>query len=42
MVREGKTAAEVDVENLRARLRVAGALVDRETLPPISPRVDPE
>lgn len=42
MVREGIAAAEVDVENLRARLRAAGALVDCEALPPITKRADPE
>lgn len=40
-VRDGADAADIDVQNLRNRLREAGALVDREALPPISPRKDP-
>ncbi len=41
LVREGRSAAEVDIPRLKARLRTVGALVDREALPPISPRQDP-
>ncbi len=41
LVRDGLAAKDVDVPRLRGRLREVGALVDREALPPISPREDP-
>jgi len=34
-------AAEVSVSRLKARLREAGAIVDRQALPVIPPRQDP-
>lgn len=41
MVREEMAAAEVSVSLLKARLREAGAIVDRQALPVIPPRQDP-
>ncbi len=41
IVRDRVSAAEVDVSSLRNRLREVGAKVDRQALPPISPRQDP-
>lgn len=41
VVRQGVSAAAVDVPRLRERLRAVGALVDRERLPTITPREDP-
>lgn len=41
IVREQVSASAVDIVRLKANLRAAGALVDRERLPPISPREDP-
>jgi len=41
IVRDRVSASEVDMDGLRSRLREVGALVDRHTLPPISPRQDP-
>ena len=41
IVRDRASAAEVDVSRLRDRLRAVGARVDRQSLPPISPRQDP-
>ncbi|MDX9868648.1 MAG: FAD-dependent oxidoreductase [Kiritimatiellia bacterium] len=41
IVRDGVPAAAVDTARLRDRLREAGARVDRQGLPPISPRQDP-
>ncbi len=35
------SAAELNVSSLRDRLREVGAMVDRQALPPISPRQDP-
>jgi hypothetical protein len=40
VVGSGAGFAEVDVEQLRARLREVGAIVDEEALPEIAPRVD--
>ncbi len=42
MVERRLPARDVDTNALRERLRRAGAIVDREALPPISPRIDPE
>jgi hypothetical protein len=41
IVRDGLAAKDVDVPSLRDRLRAVGAQVDRQALPPISPRQDP-
>ena len=41
IVNERVSAAAVDVPRLKNRLREVGVLVDRQRLPPISPRVDP-
>lgn len=40
--REGVPARGISVQELRRRLREAGCLVDRECLPPVSARRDPE
>ena len=42
MVTNDLAARAVDPDVLRERLRSVGAIVDRDALPPISPRVDPE
>jgi len=41
MVRDKRTAADVSVLRLKARLREVGATVDRQALPVIPPRQDP-
>lgn len=41
MVRTGQAAAAINIEQLRQRLRDLGVLLDRDKLPPISPRNDP-
>lgn len=41
IVRDRVSAAEVNVARLKNRLREVGAQVDRQALPPISPRHDP-
>jgi hypothetical protein len=41
LVRNSIPAADLDVPRLRERLRETGALVDRDALPPITPREDP-
>lgn len=41
VVREQRTFADVDTGRLRSRLRDIGCIVDKDALPPISPRQDP-
>ncbi len=41
LVGEKRSAAELDVPRLQARLREVGATIDRDALPPIFPREDP-